>query len=253
MVIDGKPGLACHTSLEAGEHTFEPLGDLPIIKDLMVDRAPFAQKFTESRVAKETVNPITRADDLDYNLYWDTFERLNYCRECMCCYDVCPALTERGDWDFIGPGAMMQIAYRALDPHDEGDRVRQAVFSGLWRCDLCGKCSTVCVAQIDHVGLLSQLQAMAEEAGLKPTDPAAFPSEPLVASDETSAAPTTGSFDGTEPSEIVSNYCSDCHDGNELLEFKTDTAEAEARIKHAENAAPLTEEQKQALVDLWTS
>lgn len=252
MVIDGKPCLACHTSLQSGEHTFEPLGDLPIIRDLMVDRTSYLQKFVESDIAKQTVNPITKADDLDFDLYWSTFERLNYCRECMCCYDICPALSERNDWDFVGPGAMMQVAYRALDPHDEGDRVRQAVFSGLWRCDLCGKCSLVCPAQIDHVGILTQLQALAEQQGLKPTDPAAFPS-PVVNPSKAETSSVGASYDGTDSEGIFAHLCSDCHETSELQAFKTDAVSAEKRVAgHASSAAVLTEEQKQALIAQFT-
>lgn len=169
MVIDGKAGLACYTPLQPGEHTFEPLGDMPVLRDLVVDRAAFIERFVDSRLAKETVEPVVKSEDIDYDLYWNKLERLNNCRECMCCYEACPALQERGQWDFVGPGAMAQIAFRHLDPHDQGDRLGQAVESGLWRCDLCGACTAVCPAQIPHVEIFSQLQADAEAAGLRPT------------------------------------------------------------------------------------
>ena len=169
MVIDGKAGLACYTPLYAGEHTFEPLGDLPIVRDLIVDRRAFMQKFVDSHIALETVDPVVKATDIDYDLYWNTLEYLNNCRECMCCYDVCPVLQEQQLWDFVGPGAMAQVAMRHLDPRDEGDRLMQAVQSGLWRCDLCGRCTSVCPASIPHVRLFEQMQADAEAAGLKPS------------------------------------------------------------------------------------
>lgn len=250
MVIDGVPGLACHTGLTPGEHTFEPLGDLPVIKDLMVDRAPFMQKFTESKVARQTVNPIRGVVDMDYDLYWNTFERLNYCRECMCCYEVCPALVERNDWDFVGPGAMMQIAYRALDPQDEADRVGQAVFSGLWRCDLCGKCSTVCTAQIDHVGLMAKLQAMAEERGLKPTDSEALPSYREESGEQVEAVLA---YEGTDPEGIIAANCVSCHSAEELLALELDPEEAAMRVNgHAANSAALSEEQKAVLTEAFS-
>ncbi len=172
MRIDGKPGLACYTPLQPGEHTFEPLGNLPIIRDLIIDRKPFAKRFVESGVAKKTVNPVKKSEDIDYNLYWNTLERLNNCRECMACYDVCYALNNNNDWDYIGPGAMAQIAFRHLDPHDDADRIEQAVFSGLWKCILCGACSQVCPAQIDHVSLFRGMREEAERRGLKPSEEA---------------------------------------------------------------------------------
>lgn len=183
MAIDGKPGLACYVPLQPGEHTFEPLGGLPIIRDLIVDRAPYMSKFVESGIAKKTVNPVTKSEDIDFDLYWNTLERLNNCRECMCCYEACPVLQEQGMWDFIGPGAMAQVAYRHLDPHDDADRVGEAVFAGLWRCDLCGACMGVCPSQINHVELFSLLQREAEARGLKPNDLGATSSDAGDASD----------------------------------------------------------------------
>lgn len=168
MVIDGKPGLACYTPLKPGKHTFEPLEGLPIIRDLMIDRKPYMQKFIETGVAKKTLNPVVKSENIDYDLYWNTLEYLNNCRECMCCYDVCAPLMKRNEWDFIGPGAMMQVAFRHLDPHDEADRIEQAVFSGLWRCTSCSLCDKVCPAEIPLTKILTMMKAEAEQRGLKP-------------------------------------------------------------------------------------
>ena len=169
MVIDGIPGLACYTALQPGEHTFEPLEHLPIVRDLMVDRKPTMKKFVETQVAKKTVNPVVKSENIDYDLYWNTLEKLNNCRECFACYDVCPSL-KAGNWDYIGPGAMAQVVFRHLDPHDEANRVEQAVFSGIWKCMLCGECSKVCPAQIDHVNLFRLVREEAEKRGMKPAD-----------------------------------------------------------------------------------
>lgn len=167
MVIDGVARLACYTKLSPGEHTFEPLHGFPVIRDLMVDKNSAMQKFVETHVAKKTLNPVTKSEDIDYDLYWNTLERLNNCRECMICYDVCAAL-KVNDHDYIGPGAMMQVAFRHVDPYDEADRVAQAVDSGLFKCVMCGSCDIVCPAQIPHVKLLSMLRDAATERGLKP-------------------------------------------------------------------------------------
>lgn len=169
MVIDGKPVLACYTKLKPGLHIFEPLEGPPIIRDLMIDRKPVMQKFVETEVAKKTVDAVEKSEDIDYDLYWNTLERLNNCRECMLCYDVCPALKVGGK-DYVGPGAMMQIAFRHLDPHDEANRVEQAVYSGLWKCVMCGSCELVCPAQIPHLSLLQRLRDDAESQSLKPKE-----------------------------------------------------------------------------------
>jgi len=69
---------------------------------------------------------------------------------------------------FIGPGAMMQVAFRHFDPHDEGDRIEQAVFSGLWDCVTCGRCDKVCPSEIPLNKILRTLKSEAETRGLKP-------------------------------------------------------------------------------------
>ena len=121
-----------------------------------------------TNVANQTVAPVARIKDIDYGLYWETLERMNMCRECMCCYASCPALQEQGLWEtYAGPGAIVQIAQRHLDPHDEADRVGQAVFAGAWNCLQCGACTEVCPSGIDVAGTIKLLRDAAEERGLK--------------------------------------------------------------------------------------
>jgi succinate dehydrogenase/fumarate reductase iron-sulfur protein len=169
MLIDGKPCLACWTALEPGEHVFEPLSGFPVIKDLVVDKDRAYERFIGANIAIQTVNPMTMLKNIDYDLYWNTLEKLNMCRECMCCYVACPKLQNEGKWDkFIGPGATMGIAQRYFDTEDESDRLQQAVFSGLFVCDACGECSKVCPARIPIADLIKQMQTDAEARGLKP-------------------------------------------------------------------------------------
>lgn len=175
MLIDGRPGLACWRALEPGEHTFEPLPGFPVIKDLIVDRSRAYEKFVEANVSIKTVDPIINMPDIDYDLYWNTLERLNMCRECMCCYSVCPKLQNNGDWqNFAGPGALMAVAQRYLDTEDQSDRLMQAVTMGLFECDLCGECVGVCSSHIQITDIVKQMQADAEERGIKPSGEARF-------------------------------------------------------------------------------
>lgn len=168
-MIDGKPFLSCVKALEPGEHTFEPLIGFPVIKDLVVDHSHIMSKVIDTNVAPQLLEPMTELINIPYDLYWNKLEPLNMCRECMCCYTVCPPLQEENKWDsFIGPSAMAQIAMRYLDPNEKGDRIGQAVFSGLFDCTLCGKCSAVCPAEIPHKELFEAMQKAAADRGLKP-------------------------------------------------------------------------------------
>lgn len=175
MTIDGQPGLACWTVFDPGtEHTFEPLQGFPIIHDLVIERKTMAERFVLPDSRNKSVNPIADIKDIGYTLYWDLLERINLCRECLCCYSTCNALQLGKAWDtYLGPGGMMQIALRYYDPHDEANRVEQAAFSGVFDCVQCGNCTAVCPAGIPIAETIAVLQEEAEKAGLKPDDTSA--------------------------------------------------------------------------------
>lgn len=171
MKIDGKPGLACWTALEPGEHTFEPLDGFPIVRDLKIDKSAVYERYVATDAENKSVEPIKAIKDIDYDLYWNTLERMNLCRECMSCYSNCKALNLGNAWGtYVGPGAMVQIALRHLDPHDEADRIQQAAFSGVFDCVQCGNCNLVCPSAIDIMGAIKMLQDSAEDQGLKPSN-----------------------------------------------------------------------------------
>lgn len=176
MMIDGKPSLACWTPLRPGTHRFEPLSGFPVIKDLLVDHEKAYARFIEANVAIQTVDPIVDLPDIDYDLYWNTLEKLNMCRECMCCYALCPQMqgATGNPKNYIGPGAMMGIAQRYFDTEDQSDRLAQAVFSGLFDCQQCGTCTMYCSADIDITGIIKQMRDDASDRGIEPKKEAEF-------------------------------------------------------------------------------
>jgi succinate dehydrogenase/fumarate reductase iron-sulfur protein len=169
MMINGTPGLACWTALEPGEVTFEPLRGFPVIRDLITDHSKVMVKMVDAGLAVETNEEITKLPNIPYDMWVNTFEPLNLCKECMCCYAACPIIYEKKDFEsFIGPAALVQIGMRFFDPKDKSDRAAQAAFNGLFECSLCGDCSEVCPAYIDHVSIIKAMMEAATEAGLEP-------------------------------------------------------------------------------------
>jgi succinate dehydrogenase/fumarate reductase-like Fe-S protein len=84
---------------------------------------------------------------------------------------VCPELKE-GHWnDYAGPAAFAAIAQRHLDTIDESDRLGQAVFSGLFKCQECGNCSLVCPSKIPVSEINIQMKQEARARGFE-YDPA---------------------------------------------------------------------------------
>jgi len=115
MRIDGGAALACKTSMrkyvEAGHTiTVSPMGNLPVIKDLVVDMAPFWQKI---RAVKPYLD--TKGED-DPGTEWrvdpkdaDLIHKESLCILCGCCVSECNSM--ESDPDFLGPAALAK-AYR---------------------------------------------------------------------------------------------------------------------------------------------
>lgn len=265
MMINGRPRLACFTKVVKGEtYLLEPLKGFPVIRDLVVDKDATYQKYVETDVAVQSSKPMTELVDIDYDFFYNTLHKFNRCRECMCCYAACPK-TNHGLTDlFIGPGAMMQIAMRHNDPNDEADRVWQAAFSGVFECDLCGECSTACMAAIDIVGMMNSLQKAARAKGLEGCEPH-IPAAQIAIAEAIAAAKAaqeegnagSSDFSGMTAQEIVEASCATggCHSSEEILGFKTDAESAKLRVdSHLKATAPteLTDEQKQQFIDMFT-
>lgn len=263
MMIDDKPRLACWTRVDkGGTYTIEPLKGFPVIKDLVVDKDVTYQKYVETDVAVQSSTPMTTLIDIDYEFFFNTLYKFNRCRECMCCYSVCPK-TNQGVTDrFVGPGAMMQIAMRHVDPNDEADRLWQAAFSGVFECDLCGDCSSACPATIDIVGMMKTLQDGASEKGLQgsglriPASSVAVAE--AIAVGMANAKPSSSSTTSTanqSVEEIIKTSCgeSGCHSSEDILAYRTDADSAKLRVdSHASSNVEMDDAKKQEFIKFFT-
>lgn len=251
MLIDGEPGLACMTPMMAGAHTFEPLSGFPVVRDLVVDTDKAYAQFLDSKAEVQTVNPIDHFKAFDYQYYWEVLDRMQSCRECMLCYSACPALNEQGKWGkFVGPGAMMQIGLRILDGRDESDRVLQAVTSGLFQCTMCGACSAVCTAHIDHLGVMQLMRELATARGLVPAD--AVEVAPGSAVKQSSATVDSGL---TALEVIESSTCDmpTCHSADVVKSYRGTEGMVDVRLTaHITKKAAITDAQTEALKQFFT-
>lgn len=170
VMLDGNPVLACSTIVEDGDHVIEPLANVPVIRDLVVDRTGFDNRLTRlyTRFRLEPIRgeelPSVEVAERSELLY-----DLSNCARCGVCQAACPVYTSAPD-GFAGPAGMLAVAYRHYDPYDQSDRVMQAVGEGLYHCILCGRCDEVCPrVEIGHVAAWQDLRSAAEERGLRPS------------------------------------------------------------------------------------
>jgi fumarate reductase (CoM/CoB) subunit B len=152
--VNGEPVLACMEAARTGI-TIEPLR-LPVVRDLVVDLAPFLEALVPLVPKTEEILP-TKAEI-------EALKPLRSCIECLACVSVCPAMDVA---TFTGPTAMRQEMRLALDPRDSRNRVPESVEAGLFTCTSCQACWKVCPKDIEIPGkAIEKLRALANRQGL---------------------------------------------------------------------------------------
>jgi len=148
MVINGTLNLACRTQVAScGSHTIvlEPLPNLEIIKDLVVDLTPFWSMY-------EQVKPYLIRQDShpEKEIYQSEEDRKKIdqfvnCILCACCYGACDVL--RRDPDYLGPAALAKLERFMLDSRDQRPQAFLETVNtshGVWGCDTLLRCIDAC-------------------------------------------------------------------------------------------------------------
>jgi fumarate reductase iron-sulfur subunit len=140
MVVNGRPRWACRTrvdQLEAGTIKLEPLRNLPIVKDLAVDMAPFFEKW---RSAQGYFEPGDNPPDDFAVVQPESAMRQAAdagieCINCGICYSACDVVS----WneDYLGPAALNRAWTLVNDVRDRGQDERLAAVSGDAGCHSC--------------------------------------------------------------------------------------------------------------------
>lgn len=140
MMINGKPGLSCAVPMSS-ELTIEPLQNLPVIKDLVIDRSHVYKGIVERlpRIeGKGHEGKGLRAVPMDQV---DRIVRLDVCIQCLCCMAVCPAYKKEPEM-FPGPIGLLALATTREQIPDMDISERAAL------CTDCGRCEKVCPRHI---------------------------------------------------------------------------------------------------------
>jgi succinate dehydrogenase/fumarate reductase iron-sulfur protein len=160
--MNGREVLACWEAAEPSM-TIEPLRNLPVVRDLVVDREPFDQKVLSFEPwVKRTKDYAGFPEPLSHKEMKHASKALD-CIGCMACYSACPVIGLGGLTNFAGPGPLVQLAQTALDPRNDLEKVACALErSGLFNCVSCYKCEEACPARIPIVSeVIEPLKAIA--------------------------------------------------------------------------------------------
>jgi succinate dehydrogenase / fumarate reductase iron-sulfur subunit len=169
--VNGEPGLACHTHLDKAKRTskdgvieIEPMGNMPVIKDLIVDMDAVHWKKIQ-RVTPWLINkePVPEREYLvDRESMVDVTQTMA-CIQCGACVSDCLAMEV--DPLFIGPAALAK-SYRFVgDPRDaeQYERLKDLAEDphGIYDCTHCFKCIEACPKGVAPMNQIMRLRRRA--------------------------------------------------------------------------------------------
>jgi succinate dehydrogenase / fumarate reductase iron-sulfur subunit len=171
--IDNRPILACKESIKninqwledsnqenTGVFTISPLGNLPVIKDLVVDMEKFFAGL--NAVYPHLMNKRQSETGVEFLQSPEQRAALNdlsNCILCGVCYSDCDA--KKKNDNFVGPHALAKAHRLILDNRDMASKSRLEALGkdkqGVWGCNNCRMCSDSCPT---GVAPLSQIEAL---------------------------------------------------------------------------------------------
>src|SRR3712207_6044431 len=166
--VNGQPGLACHTHLDKalkgakdGVIEVEPMGNMPIIKDLIVDMDAVHWKKIQ-RVTPWLINkePVPEREYIVPHENMVDVTQSMACIQCGACVASC--LSMEVDPLFVGPAALAK-AYRFVgDPRDaqQYERLKDLAEDphGMYDCTHCFNCIEACPKGVAPMNQIMRLR-----------------------------------------------------------------------------------------------
>jgi succinate dehydrogenase / fumarate reductase, iron-sulfur subunit len=156
LTINSQSALACQKLVKDYDYTkeilVEPLKYFVVVKDLIVDLAPFFERIKS--ITPQTPQTIKVAD-LEKERIQNPQERNRFddalkCILCGCCYGACPVITEQ-DLEFLGPAAILREERYIFDSRTSDNPERLEILKkphGIWGCKSYYMCTVVCPKKI---------------------------------------------------------------------------------------------------------
>ena len=182
MNINGTEKLACRTSIRKefdrhGRISIDPLPNLPVIKDLVVDMSPFWDKI---RAVTPWLTPVTHptkryGSSGQLRLLPDTyrFHNVDACIMCGACVAACTS--HDVSREFLGPAALAKAERFVADPREPAGAKQARLTAlqeshGMWDCTRCNMCVQVCPKDVQPMEAIIRLRRSALQHGLTETE-----------------------------------------------------------------------------------
>ncbi len=174
MRMDGRAILACKERMkpivDSGHvPVISPMGNLPVIKDLVVDMNPFWQKFRAMRPWLEPgyEEPPNGKEFVVSQERMNVINKESLCINCGCCVSECNAM--ESDPEFLGPQALAKGMRFVGDPRDRHVVERLESYNsehGIWECTRCYFCNQRCPKGVDPRDAIAKLGAESIRNGI---------------------------------------------------------------------------------------
>ena len=173
MRMDGRAILACKERMkpivDSGHvPVISAMGNMPIVKDLVVDMEPFWGKI---RAVKPWLDPgydeVAEKERVVSQQQMNVIHKEALCIMCGCCVSECNSM--ESDPEFLGPAALAKGFRFVGDARDRDDIERLNALNeehGIWDCTRCYFCNERCPKGVDPRDAIAKLGAESVKQGV---------------------------------------------------------------------------------------
>lgn len=164
--VNNKPVLSCKErvydliEIFGDKLTIDPQEKSRAIKDMIIDKGDFWEKYGKVRPYLETdidENPLK--ENIISEEEAEKLEEADYCIQCGNCYYACPVVKVNGD--YLGPAALAKAFRFNFDVRDEMIIERLESVNeegqGIWDCVKCYECADACPKEVNPISKITKL------------------------------------------------------------------------------------------------
>lgn len=142
--------------------TVAPMGNMPVIKDLIVDMKSFWDNLDAvDPFVSTSARRVPEREFLQTPAEREQLNQVGNCILCGACYSECNA--RESDPSFVGPHALAKAYRMTVDSRDDQTEQRLEQYgqgtAGVWGCTRCYYCNSVCpmdVAPMEQISKIKQ-------------------------------------------------------------------------------------------------
>src|SRR4051795_7573473 len=173
MRMDGRAVLACKERMlpivERGHvPVISAMGNMPIVKDLVVDMDPFWSKIRRMKPWLEPgYDEVLERERVVSQQEMNVIQKEALCIMCGCCVSECNSM--ESDPEFFGPAALAKGMRFVGDARDQANVTRLEDYNdehGIWECTRCYFCNERCPKGVDPRDAIAKLGAESMKEGI---------------------------------------------------------------------------------------